>query len=65
MPADWSFAWQVGAVGFGLVFVILIILYLALALIGWLSARYSPVNIKPTGNKPTPVPQEKKAPITG
>lgn len=65
MPADWGFAWRVGAVGFALVFVILIVLYLALALIGWLSARYSPVSIKPAGKQVASVPQEKKAPITG
>ncbi len=65
MPGDWGFAWQVGAVGFGLVFVILIVLYLALTLTGWLSTRYSQNNVKPTGKQPVPVQQEKKAPITG
>ena len=65
MPADWNYALQVGVIGFALVFVILIVLYLALALTGWLSAKYSPVNVKSGGNQPTGVPPEKKGPVTG
>ncbi len=65
MSADWGFAWQVGAVGFALVFVILIVLYLALVLMGWLSARYSHIEVKPKPKQTASIPQEKKAPITG
>lgn len=61
MSGDWGFAWQVGAVGFALVFVILIALYLALAFIGWLSAKYSRVETKPKSNRATVMTQEKKA----
>lgn len=51
MPADWNYAIQVGVIGFALVFAILIVLYLALALTGWLSAKYSPVTVKSGGKK--------------
>jgi len=51
MPADWTYALQVGGVGFALVFAILIVLYLALALTGWLSAKYSPITVKSGGKK--------------
>ncbi len=34
MAVDWGFAWQVGAVGFGVVFAILIILGIIIWLVG-------------------------------
>lgn len=34
MPVDWGFAWQVGAVGFGAVFMLLIILGIVIWLVG-------------------------------
>ncbi len=34
MAVDWGFAWQVGAVGFGVVFAILIILGVIIWLVG-------------------------------
>ena len=36
MGVDWTQAWQVGVIGFGLVFAVLIILALAMWLTGWL-----------------------------
>ena len=59
MPADWNYALQVGADGFALVFVILIILYLALTLTGWLSAKYSPAVTKPVKKLSLPLPEKK------
>lgn len=54
MSVDWSLAWQVGVVGFGLVFVILIVLFLVLSFTGWLSTKVSPV--KPKAAAKTGVP---------
>ncbi len=62
MAQDWGFAWQVGLVGFALVFVILIALYLALSFTGWLSVKYSHVDVKPTQKQAATVTPEKKAP---
>lgn len=63
MTTEWANALQVGGIGFALVFAILIVLYLALALTGWLSVRYSPVKAKSAGNKTQPGPPEKEAPV--
>ena len=52
MTTDWGNALQVGAIGFALVFAILIALYLVLAFTGWLSVKYSPVKEKPRAGKP-------------
>jgi len=65
MPADWNYAIQVGIIGFVLVFVILIVLYLALALTGWLSAKYSPAAPKTVKKPNMPLAPEKKASQTG
>ncbi len=64
MPTDWSLALQVGLVGFGLVFVILAVLYLALALTGWLSAKFSPVTAKTPEKQAAPAQSDKKTSIT-
>ncbi len=39
MEVDWTQAWQVGVIGFGLVFAVLIILALAMWLTGWLLSK--------------------------
>ncbi len=41
MTRDWSWALRVGGIGFGMVLVILVVLYLALSIIGKISARLS------------------------
>ena len=51
MPADWGRALQVGGVGFAMVFIILLILYLVLCLSGWLGARFSPAQAKDKGKQ--------------
>ena len=65
MPSDWSFAWQVGAVGFSLVFVILGVLYLVLTVTGWLGSRIAASRPKSDKKEPAKITIEKKAPITG
>ncbi len=61
MTQDWGFAWQVGLIGFALVFVILIVLYLALSFTGWLSTKYSRNAVKTKLKQTGAVSQEEKA----
>ena len=42
MGVDWGFAGQIGGIGFGLVFVVLIILALAIWLVGLILSKISP-----------------------
>jgi hypothetical protein len=58
MTTDWGNALQVGGIGFTLVFAILIVLYFALALTGWLSVKYSPVKEKSGASKTQHHPAE-------
>ena len=41
MAIDWGFAWQLGGFGFGLVFVVLIILAVAVRIVGRIINRVS------------------------
>ena len=42
MGVDWGQAWQIGLIGFGLVFAVLVILALAMWLLGLLLRRFGP-----------------------
>ncbi len=64
MPADWGRALQVGGVGFTMVFIILLILYLALWLMGRLGAKFSPANAKAEGKQAATEVEQKGAPVS-
>lgn len=53
MPVDWGEAVRVGGVGFGLVFIVFIILTLAVGLIGRIFYRPLPKQDKPGSEKAT------------
>ncbi len=40
MPVDWTLAARVGGLGFGLVFILFVILSLVVRLMGWLFLRF-------------------------